>query len=210
LQQRRIRASKIILAALAIVLASITLVAVAIYIYYSAQVQVGVETPKVTWTSGSDMTAITGTNKTSCQITLGNLEPNATTVYTSALKFTIGSTSSGSGGMALQILTVTDSDGIVWGIKLYVFTQGASSTSLTLVDGGNATILNTDGGSAIATVGYRQSGASSGYGSATYPTESSGFTGNAGTTYVIAIEVMGKDGISTASTASIQLKLVWS
>jgi hypothetical protein len=95
-------------------------------------------------------------------------------------------------------------------MRFYVFTQGASSTSLTLVDGGNATIATTDGNSAVAAVGYRQSGASSSYGSTSVPTQSSGFTGSAGTTYIIVIEAMGKDGILTTQSATLQLKLLWS
>lgn len=207
--QHTTRASRIVIVGLIIALASITLVAAAIYYYYTAQVQVTVEAPKITWLTGSDITASIGTNKTWCQITVSNLEPNATTVYTNALKFTVG-TSSSANGMALQVTTLTDSNSIIWGIRLYIFTQGASSTSLTLVDGGNATISSTDGNNAVAAVGYRQSSASSGYGSTSVPTQSAGFTGSASTTYVIAIEVMGKDGILTTQTASMQLKLLWS
>jgi hypothetical protein len=99
--QHRIRATRIIIVALAIALASIALVAAAIYYYYTVQVQVNVETPKVTWVTGGDIAASIGTNGTWCQITIGNLEPNATTVYTNALKFTVGTTS-GSSGMALS------------------------------------------------------------------------------------------------------------
>jgi len=207
--QHRIRVSRIVIVGLIIALASITLVAAAIYYYYTAQVQISVETPKVTWVTGSDIAASIGTNKTWCQITMSNLEPNATTVYTNALKFTVGTTS-GSNGMALQVTTLTDSNTIIWGIRFYVFTQGASSTSLTLVDGGNATIGTTDGNSAVAAVGYRQSGASSSYGSTSVPIQSSGFTGTASTTYIIAVEAMGKDGILTTQTATLQLKLLWS
>lgn len=207
--QHRIRATRIIIVALIIALVSVTLVAASIYYYYTAQVQVNVETPKITWLTGGDITASIGTNKTWCQITINNLEPNATTVYTSALKFTVG-TASAASGMTLQITTLTDTNAIIWGIRFYIFTQSTLSTSLTLVDGGNATIANTDGNSAVAAVGYRQSSASSGYGSTSVPTQSSGFTGSASTTYIIAIEVMGKDGILTTQSASMQLKLLWS
>lgn len=207
--QHRIRASRIIIVALIIALVSITLVAAAIYYYYTAQVQVNVETPKVTWVTGSDIAASIGTNKTWCQITVGNLEPNATTVYTNALKFTVGTLSSSS-GMALQVTTLTDNSSIIWGIRFYVFTNSTLSTSLTLVDGGNATIGSTDGNQPVAQVGYRQSGANANYGSTTVPTQSGGFTGSAGAMYIIAIEVMGKDGILTTQTATLQLKLLWS
>ena len=207
--QQRIRASKIIIAALVIALVSITLVAFAIYYYYNTQVYVNVETPKVTWVSGSDIAASLGTNGTWCQITMNNLEPNATTVYTDALNFTVN-TDSSSSGMVLQILTVSDSNSIIWGVRFYVFNPGASSTSLTLVDGGNATINNTDGNQPIAQVGYRQATANSGYGSTTVPIQSSGFTGVAAKTYIIAIEVKGAAGISTGSTANMGLKLLWS
>jgi hypothetical protein len=207
--QHKIRASRIAIVGFIIALVSVTLVAAAIYYYYTAQVQVTVEAPKITWVTGSDIAASIGTNKTWCQITISNLEPNATTVYTNALKFTVG-TSSSSSGMALQVTTLTDTNTIIWGIRFYVFTSGASSTSLTLVDGGNATIGSTDGSTTVAAVGYRQSGASSSYGSTSVPTQSSGFTGTASTTYIIAIEVMGKDGILTTQTATMQLKLLWS
>jgi len=207
--QRRVRSSRIIIAALIIALASIALVAAAIYYYYTAQVYVNVETPKVTWVSGSDIAASLGTNGTWCQITMNNLEPNATTVYTDALNFTVN-TASSSSGMALQILTVSDSDSIIWGVRFYVFSPGSLSTSLTLVDGGNATISNTDGNQPIAQVGYRQAAANSNYGSTTVPIQSNGFTGAATKTYIIAIEVKGAAGISTSSTANMGLKLLWS
>lgn len=192
-----------------IALASIALVAAAIYYYYTAQVYVNVEAPKVAWVSGTDVAATIGTNSTWCQITLNNLEPNATTVYTNALQFTV-STSSSSNGMGLQVGTLSDSNSIIWGVKFYVFNPGASSTSLILVDGANATISNTDGNQPIASVGYRQAGANVNYGSTTVPIQSSGFTGVAAKTYIIAIEVKGAAGISTSSTASIGLKLLYS
>jgi hypothetical protein len=207
--QHRTGVLRIVIVALAIALVSTTVMA-ALYYYYTAQVQVTVETPKVTWTSGSDVTASTGTNKTWCQIAIGNLEPNATTVYTSALKFTVGVASSSLDGMALQILTVTDNSNIIWGIRFYIFTQGSNSTTLTLVDGSNATISNTDGGSPVAQVGYRQLNAPSGYGSTSAPAQSGSFTGSATTTYIIAIEVIGQDGILTSQTATLQLRLLWS
>lgn len=207
--QHRMRASRIVVLALALALVSITVMA-AVYYYYAAQVQVRVETPKVIWASGSDITASTGTNKTSCQITIDNLEPNATTAYTSALKFTVGGTSSSPGGVSLQIFTVTGNSSIIWGIRFYIFTEGSNSTDLSLVDGSAVTISNTDGGGPVAQVGYRQASAPLGYGSTSVPIESGGFTGSAATTYVIAIEVMGQDGILTSQTATLQLKLLWS
>ena len=207
--ERRIRPSRIIIIALMIALVSFTLVAAAIYYYYTVEVQVKVEAPKVTWVTGSDITASIGTNKTSCQITMDNLEPNATTVYTNALKFTVNTVSS-LNGMAVQVTNLADSGSIIWGIRFYVFTEGGSSTSLTLVDGGNATIGSTDGNAPVAQVGYRQSGANPNYGPTTFPTQSATFTGSASTTYIIAIEVMGKDGILNTQTATLQLKLLWS
>ncbi len=207
--QHRIRPSRIIIIGMIIALTLVTLVSAAIYYFYYAQVQVSVETPKVSWVTGSDIAASIGTNKTWCQIAISNLEPNATTVYTNALKFTVGTTSSAN-GIALQVGALTDTNTIIWGIRFYIFTQGASSTSLTLVEGGNATIDSTDGNSAVAAVGYRQAGAASGYGSTSVPVQSSGFTGSSGTTYIIAVEVIGKDGILTTQTATLQLKLTWS
>jgi hypothetical protein len=203
------RTTRIIIAALVIALVAITLVAVAIYYYYNAQVYVNVETPKVTWVSGSDISASIGTNGTWCQITINNLEPNATTVYTDALQFTVN-TNSSANGMALQILTESDSNNIIWGLRFYVFNPGALSTSLTLVDGGDATISNTDGNQPIAQVGYRQGAANAGYGSTTVPTQSSGFTGVATKTYIIAVEMKGAAGILNTSTANMGLKLLWS
>jgi len=206
--QHRIRASRIIIIALVIALASITLVAAAIYYFYTAQVQVNVETPKVTWVTGSDIAASIGTNKTSCQITIGNLEPNATTCYTNALKFTVNTATVN--GMSVQITSVSDTNSIIWGIRLYVFNQSASSSSLTLVDGGNVTIGSTDGNAAVAQVGYRQTGANSAYGSTTTPTGSGNFAATAGQNFIIVVEVMGKDGILSTYAATLTLKLLWS
>jgi hypothetical protein len=193
-----------------IALAAVTLVAAAIYYFYTAQVQVNVETPKVTWASGTDMTATLGTNKTWCQITINNLEPNATTCYTDALNFTVGGTNSSTNGMSLQIISVSDTNTIIWGIRFYVFTSGTSSTSLTLVDGGTVTVGSTNGASSLAAVGYRQANANSSYGSTSLPALSGGFTGVNSTTYIVTIEVMGKDGILTTQTASLLMKLLFS
>ena len=188
---------------------SVTLVAATIYYYYTAQVPVSVETPKINWVTGSDIAATIGTNLTWCQISLSKLQPNATTVYTSALKFTVLS-ASGASGMKLQMASVTDTNTIIWGIRFYIYKSGASSTTLTLVDGGSVSVGSTDGAAAVDAVGYRQSGAASGYGSTTTPADSTGFTGAASTTYIIVIEAYGKDGILSTQTATIQLRLIWS
>lgn len=195
--------------ALAIAMVSLVLVAATIYYYYTAKVPVSVEVPKLKWVTGSDITATIGTNYTWCQISLSKLQPNATTVYTSALKFNV-TTASGSSGMKLQIASVTDSDTIIWGIRFYIYKSGVSSTTLTLVDGGSVSIGSTDGNAAVDAVGYRQSGATSGYGSTSAPVDSSGFTGALNTVYIIVIEAYGKDGILSTQTATIQLRLIWS
>jgi hypothetical protein len=210
MRAHRSRTLRITIGALIVALASIMLVVAAIYYFYTAEVQVNVEAPKVIWASGNDITATLGTNKTWCQITISNLEPNATTCYADALNFTVGGNGSSTNGMSLQIISMTDTNNIIWGIRFYVFASGASSTNLTLVDGGNVTISGTNGASSVTAVGYRQSGASSSYGSTSVPSLSGGFTGSANTTYVVAIEVMGKDGILTTQSATFQLKLLWS
>lgn len=204
-----IRKKKMIVATLAIAAISMTLVSAAIIYFYTGTLTLSSETPKVTWVTGTDITATVGTNKTWCQIAIGNLEPNATTVYTNALKFTVAGDSN-AGGMTLQIVSLTDPNTIIYGIKFYVFTQGVSSTGLTLVDGGTVTISNTDGNAAVSSVGYRQAAAPAGYGSTTLPIASNGFSGVAATTYIVALEVMGEDGILTTQTANLQLNLVWS
>jgi len=202
----RVRASLI---AGIILMLSVTLVLATIYYYYTAQVPVSVETPKVQWVTGSDITATIGTNNTWCQISVSKLQPNATTVYTSALKFTVVSASAAS-GMKLQIASITDTNTIIWGIRFYIYKSGASSTTLTLVDGGSVSIGTTDGNTAVDAVGYRQSGANANYGSTSTPADSTGFTGAADTTYIIVIECYGKDGILSTQTATIQLRLIWS
>jgi hypothetical protein len=205
------RAKTLLYIKIAVIIAviSATLVAATIYYYYTAKVPVSVEAPKVRWVAGSDISASIGTNSSWCQISLSNLEPNATTVYTSALKFTIV-TASSSSGMKLQIASVTDTNSIIWGVRFYIFRSGASNTTLRLVEGGWVTVNNTDGTAAVDAVGYKQSGNASNYGSTTTPAYSSGFTGQASTTYVIVIEAYGKDGILSAQTATIQLRLIWS
>ena len=192
-----------------VLLLSVTIVAATIFYYYTIKVQVSVEAPKIQWVTGDDIAATIGTNDTWCEISLSKLQPNATTVYTSALKSTVLAASAAS-GMKLQVASLTDTSAIIWGIRFYIFTSGAGSTDLTLVDGGVVTVSGTDGGAAVAEVGYRQSGAPAGYGSTTTPTESGGFTGAAATTYIIVIEAYGEDGILTTDTADIELKLVWS
>lgn len=204
------KASRIIVVAFIIALASIGLVAATVYYFYTAQVTVNVEKPKVTWVTGSDIAATLGTNQTWCQITINNLEPNATTCYTSALSFTLGTTGSSTNGMALQIASVTDTNLIIWGIRLYVFTSGGSSSSLTLVNGASVTVGSTNGATNVSSVGYRQAGASVLYGSTAVPSVSNSFTGSASTTYTIVIEVIGKDGINTSMSATLGLMLQFS
>jgi hypothetical protein len=187
----------------------VTLVAATIYYYYTAQVPVSVETPKVKWVTGSDIAATIGTNLTWCQISLSKLQPNATTVYTNALKFTPLANSTTT-GMKLEVASVTDTNTIIWGIRFYIYVSGASSTTLSLVGGGSVSISGTDGAAAVDAVGYRQSDASSGYGSTSTPADSTGFTGWTYNTYIIVIEAYGKDGILSTQTATIQLRLIWS
>lgn len=194
---------------LVIVMVLVALVSAVIYYYYTAQVSISVEAPKVQWVTGTDISATIGTNTTWCQISLSNLEPNATTVYTNALKFTVVS-ASGASGMKLEIASVTDTDTVIWGIRFYIYESGAGSTILTLVDGVSVSIGSTDGNAAVDAVGYRQSGANTNYGSTTTPADSTGFTGAASTTYIIVIEAYGKDGILSSQSATMQLRLIWS
>jgi hypothetical protein len=170
------------------------------YYYYSVHVPVSVETAKIQWKTGTDISASMGTNTTWCQISLGKLEPNATTVYTDALNFTV---LSGSSNMKLEISSVTDTNNIIWGIRFYIYQSGGSSSTLQLVDGGSVSVGGTNGSAAIDSVGY-------GYGSTSQPVDSNGFVGTSATTYIIAIEACGKDGILITQTADIQLKLIWS
>lgn len=196
-------ATKLIVLLFAI--ASITFVAAMVYYYYSASVSVSVETPKIEWQQGSDITATIGTNKTWCQISLSKLQPNATTVYTSALKFKILS----NGTVKLQIGSVTDSNTIIWGVRFYVFKTGTSDYNLTLVNGDIVTIASTDGLAAKGEVGYRQAGAPSGYGGITTPQYSGAISATTNDAYVIVVEIYGKDGILTSQSATIQLRLYW-
>lgn len=207
--RNRVRAILSAKVAAIILLLFVTLVTATIFYYYTAKVPVSVEAPKIEWETGSDISATIGTNKTWCQVSVSKLQPNATTVYTNALKFKV-LTASASNGMKLQIASVTDSNSIIWGIRFYMYTSGASSTTLTLVDGGSVSIGSTDGAAAVDAVGYRQSGATAGYGSTSTPADSTGFTGALNTVYIIVIEAYGKDGILTTDTATIELRLIWS
>lgn len=192
-----------------VLLMFVTVVAATIFYHYTAKVPVSVEAPKIEWITGTDISATIGTNKTWCQISLSKLQPNATTVYTNALKFKVLATSAAS-GMKVQVASLTDGNNIIWGIRFYIYKSDSTDKDLTLVDGGLVTVGSTDGNDTVAEVGYRQSGAPAGYGSTTIPTESSGFTGTVNEIYIVVIEAYGKDGISTTDTADIELKLVWS
>ncbi len=176
--------------------------------YCFVQLPVSVASSRVKWSTGSDVTAKIDANEW-CEISLNKLEPNATTVYTDILKFTPLSNSVVS-RMRLEIASVVDSNGIIWGIQFYVFKSGTSNTILTLVDGSSVSIDKTDGDVAVCAVGYRQTDADLGYGSTTTPVKSTVFIGADSTTYTIAVEAYGKDGILSTQAAMLQLGIVWS
>jgi hypothetical protein len=198
--------TKLLSVAFIIAIVMVGLVISAVYYYYTAHIPVSVETPKIQWLSGTDINASIGTNNTWCQITLTRLEPNATTVYTNALEFTVLSVPA---NMKLEIASVTDTSTIVWGIRFYVYQSGSSNSTLKLVDGGYVSIQGTDGNAPVDQVGYRQNGATAGYGSNSTPADSNGFLPTS-TTYIIVIEAYGRDGITTTQTATIELRLIWS
>jgi hypothetical protein len=198
--------AKLLSVAFIIAIVMVGLVISAVYYYYTAHIPVSVETPNIQWLTGTDISASIGTNNTWCQIKLTGLEPNATTVYTNALEFTVLSVPA---NMKLEIASVTDGSGIVWGIRFYVYENGSSSSTLKLVDGGSVSISSTNGNNATDQVGYAQAGAPSGYGSTTTPADSNGFTVTSPATYIIVIEAYGKDGILTTQTATIELRLIW-
>ncbi|HXX87120.1 MAG TPA: hypothetical protein VEH86_01570 [Candidatus Acidoferrum sp.] len=202
-----IRLRNLVSIALIMAIVLVGLVVAAVYYYYTARVTVSVETPKIQWITGTDISASIGTNTTWCQISLSKLEPNATTVYTNALEFTV--LSSAPTNMKLEIASVADANTIIWGIRFYVYQSGASSSTLSLVDGGSVSVTGTNGNTPVDQVGYRQPGASSSYGSASTPADSVGFAGTSSTTYIIAIEAYGRDGILSSQTASIELRLIW-
>lgn len=163
------------------------------------------ETPRIEWLPGSDITPVIAAENVCFQITL---HPRATTVYTNALKFKALSTSQPN-GIRLQISAVTDNNRIIWGLRFYIFKSGSNSTNLAFADNGAASVDNTDSNAAIDAVGYRHPDAPSEYGSTTTPVDSTGFTGAQDTTYIIAIEASGRDGILSTQTAALQLTLVW-
>lgn len=173
-----------------------------------AQLSVSVAPLGVRWSNGGDAIAATDASEW-CLIFLNNLEPNATTVYTDALKFTLVSNSVVS-NMKLEIASVTDSNGIIWGIRFYMFKSGTSTTALTLVDGSSVSIDDTDGNAVICSVGYRHADADPGYGSSTTPADSTAFNGSYSTTYTIAAEVHGRDGILSTQAATLQIGVVGS
>lgn len=205
MQNARVRASLAIRIMILLLVLSTALVAATLYYYYTASVPVSVETTKIEWQTGTDISATIGTNKSWCQIALNSLQPNATTVYTSALKFKVLA----DGTVKLEIGSITDSNSIIWGVRFYIFKTGASSSNLTLVNWGNVTVSDTDGLSSKAEVGYRQSGALSGYGGTTTPQVSGIISASADDIYVIVIEIYGKEGILSTQSASMQLRLSW-
>ena len=177
-------------------------------LYYGfVSLPVSVVPSNVRWSAGRDAIATIGASGR-CEVSLSRLEPNATTVYTDTLRFTLLSNSVSS--MKFEIVSVLDGNEIVWGIRFYVFKSGTSSTALTLVDGSLASIDGTDGNAAICAVGYRHADADLGYGSTTTPVDSTVFTGSNSTTYTIVAEVHGKDGILSTQAATLQLGVAWS
>jgi hypothetical protein len=175
--------------------------------YCTAQSSVSAASSRVVWSTGSDAIAKIDANGRP-EIFLSGLEPNATTVYTDALKFTLLSQSV-LDQMKIEIAFMIDSHGIIWGIRFYVFKSGTSTTTLTLVDGSSVPIDNTDGAAAVCAVGYRQSDACLGYGKTTTPVDSKAFTGADSAAYTIAVEVYGKDGILSTQGVMLQLELIW-
>jgi len=176
--------------------------------YCIAQSPVSTAPTRVIWSTGSDAIAKIDANERP-EISLSRLEPNATTVYTDALKFTLLSQSVVS-HIKIEIASVIDNHGIIWGIRFYVFKSGTSTTTLLLVDGSSVSIDNTDGAAAVCAVGYRQSDAYLDYGETTTPVDSNAFTGADSAAYTIAVEVHGKDGILSTQAATLRLELVWS
>lgn len=176
--------------------------------YCIAQSPVSAAPSRVMWSAGSDAIAKIDVNERP-EISLSGLEPNATTVYTDALRFTLLPQSVVS-HMRIEIASVIDSHGIIWGIRFYVFKSGTSTTTLLLVDGGSVPIDNTDGTAAVCVVGYRHADACLDYGETTIPVDSKAFTGADSAAYRIAVEVYGKDGILSTQAATLRLELVWS
>jgi len=160
------------------------------------------QSPRLEWLGGGD---IVPTLSAGDCFTPLRLFPNVTTVYTDALRFVLHSKC----GIKLEIASVDDSGGIIWGIRFYVYKFGASTTSLTLVDGVSVVINDTDGSSAVCQVGYRQLGANEGYGSTITPVDSNRFTGADSDVYKVVIEAYDHGTLCT-QTATIQLKLIWS
>jgi len=175
--------------------------------YCIAQSLVSAAPSRVIWSTGSDTIAKIDTNGQP-EISL-TIEPDVTTVYTDALKFTLLSQSDLS-YVKIEIASVIDSHGIIWGIRFYVFKSGTSSTALTLVDRSLVSIDNTDGTNAICALGYRRADACLDYGETTTPVYSKAFTGVDSAAYTIAVEVYGKDGILNTQGVTVQLELVWS
>jgi hypothetical protein len=175
--------------------------------YCIAQLPVSAAPSRVIWSAGSDAIAKIDANGQP-EISL-TIEPNVTNVYTDALKFTLLSQSDLS-HVEIEIASVIDSDGIIWGIRFYVFKSGTSTSALALVDGGLVPIENTDGAAAVCAVGYRQSDACLGYGETTTPIDSKAFNAAGSAAYKVAVEVCGRDGILSGQAATLLLELVWS
>lgn len=191
--------------ALTIAMVSLVLVAATIYYYYTSTVTVSVEAPKINWVTGGDVAATISGNKSYCTVSISKLQPNATTVYTSALKFTVVE----AGTIKLQIASVTDSSSIIWGMRFYIYKDGGSGTSLTLIDGGQVTVSTADGAQKDA-VGFYQTGANTNYGTlfGSLPAGSTGFAATT-TTYIIVLEAMDEETCQTTESATINLRLIW-
>jgi len=194
---------------LLLAVATIGTASAAIMYYYIVSIPtIQSQAPKIQILAGDDVTPTIGTNSTWVKLSISRLQPNATTVYTSFLKFKLLETPTT--GVKLQIPLFTDTDNIIWGVRLYVFKTGASNYALTLVEGSRVTVGSTDGNAPVGQLGYRQTGASSGYGGTTLPQESSDLTESpqANDTYVIVTEIYGKDGILTSQSAVMQLRII--
>lgn len=204
--KRRLRALLSTKIAVALLLISVITVAATIYYYYTSTVTVSVEAPKINWVTGGDVAATISGNKSYCTVSIDHLQPNATTVYTSALKFTVLN----NGTVKLQIASVTDNNGIIWGMRFYIYETGAGSRDLELVDGSHVTVTSIVDQTPVDVVGYRASGAPSGYGDTTPPIYSTGFDETAATTtYVIVLEAYGEETCQVGESATIELRLIW-
>ena len=175
--------------------------------YFVQRMLVSAESTAFEWTNNSDLTPVM-TSDNSYQIKV-TLMPNATTVYTNALRFTSFSNSV-SNLVKLELSSINDPNGIISGLSFYICKGGSANTSIPFADSGSMIVEDTNGKSPICAIEYYQNGAKSNDRSTVLPVDSLSFHTDYLASYVIAIEGRANPSALSTQTGSVKLELVWS